>query len=201
MKSVFDFIVKPIGNKYSNTVKVGDQELVVNTKIEDFKFVNRFAEVIETPLAFHTNIKKGDIIVIHQNVFRTFYDMKGAKKVSRSFFKDDLFFVSIDQVYMYKNDSGWNAFNNRCFIQPIKNNDDLTLNKERELIGILKYSNSSLEALKITPGDVVGFKPKREWEFLIDGKRLYCMESNDIVIKYDKQGNETEHNPSWTKSS
>ena len=86
MKSIFDFIV--------------------NTKIESFKFVNRFAEVVETPIAFYTDIKKGDIIIIHQNVFRTFYDMKGAKKVSRSFFQDDLFFVSIDQVYMYKNMKG-----------------------------------------------------------------------------------------------
>ena len=114
MKSIFDFIVKPLGEKYNNTVKIGNQELVVNTKIESFKFVNRFAEVVETPIAFYTDIKKGDIIIIHQNVFRTFYDMKGAKKVSRSFFQDDLFFVSIDQVYMYKNNERWNTFNNRC---------------------------------------------------------------------------------------
>tara|TARA_R110000803_G_scaffold7497_1_gene24139 strand:+ start:3061 stop:3666 length:606 start_codon:yes stop_codon:yes gene_type:complete len=201
MKSIFDFIVKPLGEKYNNTVKIGNQELVVNTKIESFKFVNRFAEVVETPIAFYTDIKKGDIIIIHQNVFRTFYDMKGAKKVSRSFFQDDLFFVSIDQVYMYKNNERWNTFNNRCFIQPIQNNDDLTINKERALVGILKYGNSSLKSLEITPGDVVGFVPTREWEFLIDGERLYCMESNDIVIKYDKQGDEIKYNPSWAEGS
>jgi hypothetical protein len=27
------------------------------------------------------------------------------------------------------------------------------------------------------------------------------MKSNDIVIKYEYQGNEVEHNPSWAKSS
>jgi hypothetical protein len=201
MKALSDFIVKPLGDKYSNTVKVGDKDLVLNTKIEDFKFVNRLAEVIATPLAYKTNIKEGDIVVVHQNVFRTFYDMKGKKKTSRSAFKEDLFFVSIDQVYMYKNNGNWNTLNNRCFVQPIRNKSNLTLNKEQELIGILAYGNNSLEALKITPGDIVGFKPTREWEFLIDDKRLYCMESNDIVIKYDKQGNEIEYNPSWTKSS
>lgn len=201
MRSVFDFIVKPLGDKYSNTVKVGDQELVVNTKIEDFKFVNRLAEVLEIPLFVNTDIKKGDIVVIHQNVFRTFYDMKGRKKESKSYFRDGLYFASIDQMYMYKRDGNWKTIGDRCFVQPIKNIDNLKLEKEQELIGILTYGNNSLNKLKITPGDVVGFKPTREWEFLIDGKRLYCMESNDIVIKYDKQGNEVEYNQSWTQSS
>ena len=31
-------------------------------------------------------------------------------------------------------------------------------------------------------------------------KRLYCMKSNDIVIKYERQGNETEYNPRWAQS-
>jgi hypothetical protein len=35
MNSLYDFIVEPVGEKYSNTVKVGNKELVVNTKIEN----------------------------------------------------------------------------------------------------------------------------------------------------------------------
>ena len=73
------------------------------------------------------------------------------------------------------------TFNNRFFVKPLLSDNDLTLDKERELIGILKYGNSSLEALKITPGDVVGYTPGGEYEFFIDGERLYCMKSNDIV--------------------
>jgi co-chaperonin GroES (HSP10) len=201
MKSVYDFIVEPVGEKYSNTVQVGNKKLIVNTKIEQFKFVNRFAKVIETPLALNTNIKKGDIVVIHQNVFRTFYDIKGNKKDSRSSFKDNLYFVAPDQIYLYKTNNEWHSFNDRCFVSPIRNKSNLTIDKEAKLIGILKYGNSSLKSLKINPGDIVGFTPNSEWEFLIDGKRLYCMKSNDIVIKYDKQGNEEEYNPSWAKSS
>ena len=201
MKSLYDFIVKPIGDKYTNTIKVGNKNVIVNTKIENWKFVNRLAEVIETPLAFKSCIKKGDIVVIHQNVFRTFYDMKGKKKKSRSYFENDLYFCNLDQVYLYKNKKGWNTVGDRCFITPIKSNDSLTLDKERKLVGILKYSNKSLEALEINPGDLVGYTPNSEWEFLVEGKRLYCMKSNDIVIKYEHQGNEEEYNPSWAASS
>jgi hypothetical protein len=200
MKSLYDFIVKPVGDKYKNTVKISGKDVVINTKIENWKFVNRLAEVIETPLAFKSGIKKGDIIVIHQNVFRTFYDMKGKKKKSRSYFENDLYFCNLDQVYLYKNKNGWNTVGDRCFITPIKSNDSLTLDKERKLVGILKYGNKSLEALEINPGDLVGYTPNGEWEFLVEGKRLYCMKSNDIVIKYEYQGNEEEYNPSWAKS-
>ena len=200
MKSLYDFIVEPLGDKYSNTVNIDGKSLVLNTKIESFKFVNRLAKVIKTPLAFNFDIKAGDIVVIHQNVFRTFYDMKGKKKKSRSFFKDNLYFCSIDQIYLYKNSNGWNSFGDRCFIKPIKSKDDLTLDKEASLIGILKYGNSSLNKLKINPGDLVGYTPNGEWEFLIEKERLYCMKSNDIVIKYENEGNEVEYNPSWARS-
>ncbi len=52
MRSLYDFIVRPIGDKYDNTKKVGDKSLILNTSIENFKAVNNYAEVIATPKAF-----------------------------------------------------------------------------------------------------------------------------------------------------
>ena len=57
MKSIYDFIIQPLGDKYSNTVKIAGADVVVNTKIENWKFVNRLAVVIQTPLAFNSKIK------------------------------------------------------------------------------------------------------------------------------------------------
>ena len=201
MRSLYDFIVKPIGDRYDNKIKLGDVTLILNTKIEDFKSVNNLAVVVETPKAFKTNIKKGDIIIIHHNVFRVFYDIRGNKKRSRSHFKDDLHFCSADQIYLYKNTGDWKSFGDRCFVMPLKNKDALRSQKEQDLIGILKIGNSSLNALNINPGDTVGFTPGSEWDFIIDDQRVYCMKSNDIVIKYEHEGNEEEYNPSWAKSS
>jgi len=197
MKSLYDFIIKPLGDRYENEIKIGDKTLVLNTKIESFKSVNNLAVVVETPKAFKTSIKKGDIVLIHHNVFRVFYDMKGVKKNSRSYFKDGLYFCAIDQIYLYKNTEDWISFGDRCFVMPLKNEDILTNDKEQKLIGILKYGNKSLEALNINPGDVVGFTPNSEWDFVVDEQRVFCMKSNDIVIKYEHQGNQVEYNPSW----
>ena len=162
--------------------------------------VNNIAEVVAVPLAYKTDIKVGDKIIIHHNVFRVFYDIRGKKKNSRSMFIDNQFFVAPDQIYMYGDFGNWKAFGNRCFVMPLKNNDPLSNEKERKLIGILKYGTKSLEALKITPGDLVGYTPYGEFDFIVDDQRLYCMKSNDIVIKYEYQGDEVENNPSWAKS-
>ena len=200
MKSLFDFIVEPYGQRYNNKVKVGDKSLIINTQVETFKSVNNIAKVIEVPLSVKTVIKKGDLIMIHHNVFRRWYNVKGKEKNSKSFFKDDLYFVQPDQIYLYKNNDRWHTVNDRCFISPIKNTDNRLSDQEQYLIGVLKYGNSALEALEINEGDLVGYKPFGEYDFVVDGKRLYCMKSNDIVIKYEHQGNEVEYNPSWAQS-
>ena len=201
MRSIYDFIVKPVGKRYDNEKKVGDKTLITNSSIESFKSVNNYAEVVATPLAYDTGINVGDIIIIHHNVFRRFYDMRGNQKDSRSMFIDDLYFVAPDQIYLYGNTKKWKTFNDRCFVIPIKNKDSFSLEKEQELVGILKYGNSSLQALGINPGDLIGYTPGSEFEFVVDEKKLYCMKSNDIVIKYEYQGDEKEYNPSWAKSS
>ena len=201
MNSLFDFIVEPYGQRYNNTIKVGDTSLIINTKLDNYKSVNNIAKVISVPLAYKTNVKPGDLVMIHHNVFRRFYDIRGNEKNSKSYFKDNLYFVQLDQIYLYKRSNKWKSFGDRCFIAPLKNNDEINTSLEQSLIGVLKYGNSALEALEIKEGDVVGYTPFGEYDFIVDNKRLYCMKSNDIVIKYERQGNEKEYNPSWAKSS
>ena len=201
MKSIFDFIVEPAGQRYNNEVKVGDKSLIINTQSESFKSVNNIARVIATPKAYKTPVKPGDLIMIHHNVFRRFYDIRGEEKNSRSYFKDGLYFVQLDQVYLYKRKDKWKSINNRCFVSPIKSNDNTVSDQEQYLIGVLKYGNSALEVLGINEGDLVGYTPNGEYDFVVDGKRLYCMKSNDIVIKHERQGNEEEYNPRWAHSS
>jgi hypothetical protein len=200
MKSVFDFIVEPYGQRYNNEVKVGDKSLIINTQLETFKAVNNIAKVVEVPLSYKTPIKKGDLIMIHHNVFRRWYNVRGEEKNSKSYFKDGLYFVQQDQVYLYKSKDKWKSFGDRCFVAPLKDNVEIHNVLEQNLIGVLKYGNSALEALEINEGDLIGYKPFGEYEFLVDGQRLYCMKSNDIVIKHERQGNEEEYNPSWAQS-
>ena len=201
MRSLYDFIVKPIKGRYNNNKDIDGKKLILNTSIEEFKFINREAIVVSIPLAYETPIRPGDKVIIHHNVFRRYYNQKGDAVDSSKLFKEDLFFCQLDQVYLYKKTDKWIALGDRCFVSPVKSLDDFSLDKEKKGVGILKISNSSLESLGINKGDVVGFKSNREFEFVIDDQRLYCMESNDILLKYGHERNEEEYNSSWAKGS
>ena len=196
MKSLYQFIIKPIGERYKNKINIDGCELIVNSTISSHKFVNREAEVVSVPLIYNTKIKKGDKVIVHHNLFRRYYNMKGKSVNGSKYFKDDLYFAVPSQVYMYYQKNKWIPNENYCFVKPLLEDEKIIKNK-----GILKYGNSSLEVLKINPGDIIGFKPLREFEFIIDNELLYCMESNDIVIKYEHKTNQEEYNPSWAKSS
>ena len=76
MKSLYSFIVKPFEDRYNNTKKVNDKELIINSSIENHIFVSKKAVVVSTPAAYTTEIKVGDEVYIHHNVFRRWYDQK-----------------------------------------------------------------------------------------------------------------------------
>lgn len=198
MNSLYDYIITPVGERYNNEKKVGDKSLVLNTKIEEFKVINKKAKVVSVPSAYDLPIKPGDIVYVHHNVFRRFYNMKGAQQNSRSYFKEDLYFCAPDQVYLYNNGVN-NAFLDRCFIKPLKSEElgeKVIPNK-----GIVKYGNNELKSLGINDGDLVSFPDLRQWEFVVDGQLLYCMKSKDILIKHEHERYQEEYNPSWANSS
>ena len=197
MKSLYSFIVKPLNERYDNIQKVDDKTLIINTGIENHRFVSKKAAVVSTPAAYTSKIKVGDELYVHHNIFRRWYDQKGNERNSSSFFKDDLYFVSPEQIYMYN----LKPHLDYCFVKPLKNQNILENRKEQPNVGVVKYSNSSLETLGITPGTLITFTPDSEFEFIIDGERLYCMKSNDIALTHEYQGNEKENNPSWAKSN
>ena len=91
MKSVYNFVVTPKGERYNNTKKVGDSELILNTEIFNHQYVNREAIVISTPIIGDTNIKAGDTVVVHHNVFRRWHNVKGIEKNSRSYFNESTY--------------------------------------------------------------------------------------------------------------
>ena len=199
MQSLFSFIVQPKNGRYDNEVDIDGKKLIINTTMDDHKYVNRIGIVKSIPKIGETDIKVGDEVIVHHNIFRRFYDVRGIEKNSASYFKEDLYFCYYDQIFLYKRENEWKAPFNFCFVKPIKENKKqlLTSNKERLGIGVLKYGNSSLEDFKIQEGDLVGFSPNSEYEFVIDNDRLYRMRTNDITIKYEYKGDEVEYNPSW----
>ena len=196
MKSVYNFVVTPKGDRYNNTKEVDGGKLILNTEIFNHQYVNREAIVVSTPMVGQTDIKPGDTVIVHHNVFRRWHDVKGKEKNSRSYFNESTYFITQDQIFLYKRDDEWKAPKGYCFVIPLKATDQFNIESEKPLQGIIKYSDGTVKV-----DDLIGFRPGSEYEFIVNGERLYRVLSNFITIKYEHQGNEEEYNPSWAQSS
>ena len=195
MKSVYNFVVTPIGKRYNNTKKVGDSELILNTEIYNHQYVNRKASVISTPIIGDTDIQAGDDVIVHHNVFRRWHNVKGIEKNSKSYFNESTYFISQDQIFLYKRYWEWKTPKGYCWVKPLKATDQFNIKQEKPLQGVVKYSDGTVNV-----NDIVGFTPNSEYEFVINGERLYRVFSKFITIKYEYQGDEEEYNPSWAQS-
>ena len=186
MRSPFYFIVKPfMGKRYDNTRDISGVEIVVSTSEEDHKFSNRHAEVIELPLGYIGPIEIGDTLLVHHNAFKFYNDMKGRQRSGKSFFRDDTFFIDTEQFFLYKKGSTWNAYDRYCFVKPMPAIDSYIKKpfSEEPLMGIMKYPNEYLISRGINSGDHVCFTPDSEYEFEVDGEKLYRMYEHQITIK------------------
>ena len=195
MKSVYNFVVTPKGNRYNNTKQVKGGELILNTEVYNHQYVNREAIVVSIPLIGGTDIKPGDTVIVHHNIFRRWHDIKGVERNSKSYFDESTYFINKDQIFLYKKNQEWLAPKGYCFIKPLKAVDQFNVESEKPLQGVVKYSDGTVKV-----NDLVGVRPNSKYEFIVDGERLYRVLSNFITIKYEYQGDEEEYNPSWAQS-
>ena len=65
---------------------------------------------------------------------------------------------------------------------PKKNNYLKTHQDEEPLAGLIKYTNDSLIEKGVNVGDKVYFQPDSEYEYNLDGEKLYRMFTNNITM-------------------
>lgn len=190
-----NYVIIETDSTYNNTIDVNGLELVVNNTIESVNNINRIVTVLSAPKG--TILRKGDKIIIHHNILRSRYDVKGKVINSDYYIEGNKYFVPLTEIYMYKRgDKDWIALDPYCFVQPIK------IEKEEKIgslyitgileknhkgntsnIGIIKYPNKTLKELGIKNNDKVVFKNYSEYEFEINNQILYKMSTKDILCK------------------
>ncbi|MGI9555686.1 MAG: hypothetical protein ACR2M9_02415 [Cyanophyceae cyanobacterium] len=185
MKSPFYFIVRPLdGKRYNNTKNIEGVNVITSSSEEDYKFSNRKGIVYQVPLNYKGPIKTGDTLLVHHNVFKYYNDMRGRQQSGKSYFKDDLFFIDNDQFYMYNHNDKWYSHDRYCFVKPVKKQESYIYKrgKEEPLLAEMVYSNNYLLSQGVTQGSKIIFKPESEYEFDVDGEKLYRMFDHQITI-------------------
>jgi len=196
MQSIYNFIVSPFAKRTTAEKDIDGTTLLLNTELQNHLYTSRHGVVKAVPKVNDLSLQPGDEIIVHHNVFRRFRDIRGNEKNSRSYYDEDLFFVYPDQIYAFKRNGEWKPVAGFVFVKPLIDERMFSEHSERPLIGKIKYAYGNFEA-----GDLIGFTPGTEYEFNIEGEKLYRVPANRITIKYEYQGSEKEYNPSWSQSS
>jgi co-chaperonin GroES (HSP10) len=182
-----NFIIVEIDEAYNNE----EDGIVVNSTVESVKHINREATVLEAPE--FTILKKGDKVICHHNIFRIRNGIKGQKVKSNYNLEDNVYFIPLTEVFMFKREQGWEAIRPYVFVEPIpytdKNIDNVTIvrNKNnshkgnKKLRGIVKYPNDDLIKSGVKVGDEVVFSSHSQYEFNVEGETLYKMSTRDIL--------------------
>ena len=184
MKAINAFLVRPKDEKrYNNEKEVAGKSFITSASQEDHKASTREAVVVSLPLNYSGDVKVGDILIVHHNVFKYYYNMYGVQKSGRSWLKGNLFFVEPDQYFLYGQPGNWKTHGKYCFVEPVPLESTWIYSSQTEqpLVGKLVYSNEELSALGVHEGDTVHFTPESEYEFEIDGKKIYRMFTNNIA--------------------
>jgi len=184
MKPLFSFLVKPLnGKRYNNTKNIEGVEFITSVSQEDHTATQRYATVVETPIGYSGDVKIGDTIIVHHNIFRKYYGMGGNEKSGFGHIIDDLYLVDLDQAYLHtQENSEWYSIDDFVFIKPV----DSTLSFSTDIYepnhGIVRYTNKKLLSQEVTAGTKVIFTPYSEYQFIIGEEMLYRMKTKDISI-------------------
>lgn len=193
MRSPYNFIVEPVeGKRYADTKSYGDGvDFIVNSDSEDAKHTNREAIVRALPINYDGPITEGCLLMVHHNVFRMYTDMKGRLRNGRSYFKDGLYFIDSEQYFMWRlPDGDWQPVGEFCFVEP-EGPYETWISKftqHEPLMGRMAYPNEDLISNGIGRGDLIYFLPESEYEFFVNGKKMYRMRSRNITMQLNGQG-------------
>lgn len=188
MQSLFYFLVKPVEGKRYVDRSSADGFRTVSTD-EDHLASNREAEVIEVPKGYDGPIKKGDYIIVHHNVFKYYNDVQGDTQNGSSYFLPGIYKVEPYQIFARKTPGkNWEALDGFCFVSPIKMKNfsifDVGDDLDEPLTGIMEMPDTFLKENGVKEGDKVGFAPDSEYEFNIDGKKMYRVFNHHITMSY-----------------
>jgi hypothetical protein len=186
MKAIKDAIIY-VPEAYSEKKKIGDKEIFLTNQFCAIANTVRYGEVIEPPVMLNNKLKKGDIVYFHHNIIRRSYTPNG-KQINGMFEIDSsqgLYRCPLTSIYAYERDGELKAVDPFCYVKPIKRIERKVLRNEEEEAqrGIIKYSNDSLRAQGVKEGDEIIFDNDAEYEFRINGEKLYRMKTDWIIAK------------------
>ena len=189
MKALRNFI-KNVPKKTEDTVKLGDKEIFLDSRFDEFNHRICYGRVVSAPHVIDTGVKEGDLLFFHHHVTQN-------KTLSLG---DDNYLVVYDKenprsshAIAYRDSQGeLHMLSEWVFVQPIEEEVeeevtesgiivDLKLKEreEREAVIFMPHQYLMKQGVKI--GDTVGFDKDSDYKMKLDDESIvYRMRLDDI---------------------
>ena len=184
MRALQCFIID-LPKKFKDKIKMGDQELDLVSKFNEFEHRVNSAEITGCPKGFDCI---GDTLYFHHHVV-----MEQMYNIG-----DDLYLVNYDAEGGYGNHSiaiqneagDITMLGDWCFVAPpLEEKEDtspsgiiLSIKEEPELEGVLLCLPSGSEWIGAKPKDLVGYTKNSEYEMELEsGDKVYRMRTTELV--------------------
>lgn len=182
IKSPIFFIVKPLdGDRYKDSKKFGNSELLMNASLDNPLYTNRLAEVVELPMMYEGDVEVGDLLVVHHNTFRLMRTQMGSMVSSMKHIIKDLYWVDDYFIHINKNGKA-SSRSPYLFLKPSQESSIFYGNRESKNKGVIKYTNDKLSELGFKEGEEFAFKNHRDYRFNLFGEDYFKMDFESILI-------------------
>ena len=189
MKPLKDFIVY-VPERVNETKKIGDIEIYIDTKFNEFEHRVMHGEVMGVPQKYKTDVEVGDTLFFHHHVVITPQVVDQKHHLYQVLFDPNGGFSS--QAYaVKKRDTGEViALGDWVFLEPIrpeaKLKSDLleivSYDTPRNEKGKIKYASDKIKEHGLEVGDTVFFQKDADYEMLIDNQTLWRMLVQHLMV-------------------
>ena len=196
MRSLRHYLVR-IPKRFKETIKVGEQELYLDAKFNEFQHRFMEGEVVAIPEKFKVPVSVGDTLYFHHHVV-----LQPPQVIDK---ENDIYYVMINlqegilsQAYAYKSkETGEVApLQDWVFLKPVEQeaelkSDIIHIYREKDEInkeGEVAFDSEAISQLGLKKGDRVFFQKDADYEMELDGQKYWRM--NTSMLTYAKVHND-----------
>lgn len=191
MRPLNHFIVY-LPKKFKDTIKVGDKELYLASKFNEFENRNTCGTIVGVPVKHDTGAKIGDTLYFHHHVvmntslevgedkYIVMYDPEGEYANHALAYKDADGAVHPlgDWVFLLKPQYAVEEKKGSLFL--------IQTERKPDTKGELAYDSEGTKELGLKAGDIVGFSKNSDYEIDVDGIVMYRMLLRDLIYVQEK---------------
>jgi len=189
MRPLSNFVVY-VPKKVNETKKIGDVEIYIETKFNEFEHRVMEGEVVGIPEKYKTQVAIGDTLYFHHHVVITPQVLDENNDLYQVNYSPDGGHATQSYIVKKKDTDEIIALDDWVFLDPIKPEPKLksdilelvSFEEEVNYKGKIMYASDKIKELGLKIGDVVWFTKDSDYEMQIDDKKLWRVLIQNLTI-------------------